>query len=123
MSYCPLLSSGDVTTAANGAATGYIECPNGGLLLGLSYVKDETTPYDNGVQLIATVDQTAAALVTVANMNASVTKYPRALEHATANGADLLTYTPIPIAAGHRIKLAISSGGDTKKGAFFALLG
>lgn len=122
-----------VTTNASGDGTGYILVDPGALVLAIGYTKDGTTPYSNGVGLAVTVEATAQAVLALAsggsNMDASLVKYPRAQVHDAADGSVMTVdgtrknVAPVPVAQGQRLKFVVNAGGNTKTGAFYALLG
>lgn len=131
MSFVAALSV-TITTAADGSATGYIDCINGGLLLGISYVKPSSGGFDNNVTLVVTVAETGQPVVSfgAGAIDASLVTYPRAQVHSVAAGGTGLTLdgtrinaAPIPICAGHRLKFVIAAGGNAKVGTFYAQVG
>lgn len=115
-----------VTTAADGSATAYTENV-WGRVLSVIYVKDGTTPFDNGGTLTVTAEATGEAILTKTNLNASAVFYPRPGVCDTSAAA--LTYDgthavgePVTL-ANDRVKLVMASGGATKNGAFHVVIG
>jgi len=116
----------DVVTAADGSATAYSAVVNG-RVLSIQYVKDATTPFSDGVDFTVTGEITGTTLWSELNVNASKAVAPREQVHSTAGVG--LTYDgtravcePVGFAE-ERVKIVIASGGDTKKGRFYILVG
>jgi hypothetical protein len=81
--------------------------------------------YDDGVGIVVTGETSGIEILTLAAMNASVIKNPRGDAHEIADGTDSLYASQdmpvkvlIPL-ANERIKIVVSSGGDTKTGLFY----
>lgn len=110
-----------VTTDSGGAAEDYLPAFRG-RMIAITYLKNASTPYDNGVDFALTNETTGESIWTGTNVNASTTIYPRVATHTTAGAA--VTYDgtrPVlepPAFGRHRCKIVISSGGDTKVGSF-----
>jgi len=110
-----------IKTDADGNGTGYVGVVKLGHIWAIRYVKDD---YDNGVGIVVTAEDSGMEILTLTNMNASVTKNPRGDAHNIADGSDALYASQdqpvkvlIPIAY-ERIKIVVSGGGDTKSGLF-----
>lgn len=103
-----------VTTAADGTATAY--SPNvTGEIHAISYVK---TDFANGVDFAVTLEATGEVVWTGTDVNASAVVYPLVAGTVAGTGvASTLVQVPI-VAANDRIKIVISSGGNTKSGTF-----
>ena len=112
-----------ITVDGSGDGTGYTPDVNG-YVESIRYVK---TDYANNVTLAATGETTGTAILALAagQMDASVTKNPRAAVHAVADGAALLyaaggaAVTDRLAIAGERIKLVVGAGGESKTGTFY----
>lgn len=108
------------TTNSDGDVTAYTTACVNGKLLAVRYVK---TDYADGIDVDITLESSGLALLSVDDMNASVTYYPRAELHDTAGVA--LTYDgtePVPDTlpiGNERIKVIVASGGNTKTGTFY----
>jgi len=115
-----------VTTDASGDGTGYVYAGPGGNVLAIRYVKVD---YDNTADFTITDDVTGQAILTVANVTASTSYYPRAQVHDTADGSVMTldgtrkSAAPVPVGAGGRIKIVVAQGGNVKSGTFHVLLG
>jgi hypothetical protein len=115
-----------LVTAADGSATGYSpRCS--GKVHSITYAKDGTIPYANGVGVTVTAEATGDAIWAEAAVNASANRHPRAPTHSTAGVAALYaaggTAIQDPVAiANDRIKVVIASGGNAKSGVFHFLL-
>jgi hypothetical protein len=111
------------TTTSAGAATVYTPAVTGRVLQ-IRYVK---TDFADGVDVAVTLETTGLAVLTEANVNASVTFVPRQATH-DVNG-DGLTYdgtytqTDFVYVANERVQIAVTSGGDTKTGTFYVWIG
>ena len=108
-----------VTTDASGDATVYSAHVRG-LLSQIRYVKDD---FDNGVDFTITNETTGETLWTQSNVNADATVAPRQATHGTDGTASLYAAAGEPVEdkiaiPGHRIKIVIAQGGDTKNGTF-----
>ncbi len=116
-----------ITTDADGDGTGYTPNIVSGYVESIRYVKPVSGGYENNVTLAVTGEDTGTAILSLAagQMDASVTKNPRAAVHAVADGAALvLNSDDDPVTdklaiAGERIKLVVAAGGDTKTGTFY----
>lgn len=115
----------DVTTAADGSATAYSAVTKG-LLHSVSYLKDGTVPFADGVDFTVTVENTGEGVWTQADQNAAATKYPRPANHDLVGAGVTFDGTrPIRdmVAIGNsRFKIVIGSGGNAKKGRFVFVL-
>lgn len=111
-----------IETAADGSATAYSPAGLTGRVEAIVYVKDGTTPFDNGVDFTITVESTGQSLWTDADVNASQTVYPVQPANLGATGAaSVLTEVPIVI-ANDRVKFVIAQGGNAKDGVFHLVL-
>ena len=115
-----------ITTNADGDGIGYIGQVLNGHIWTIRYVKDD---YDNGVGVVISGETSGIEILTLAAMNASVTKNPRGNAHEIADGTDS-EYTgqdqPVKVLiplANERIKVVVSAGGDTKSGMFHFWIG
>ncbi len=118
-----------ITTDTHGDGTGYIAPTQPGFIRGIRYVKAASASYSDGVQAVITGETSGMAILTWAAMNATGTKCPQMPTHdlsATAEDyndeSDEAVNAPIPVAS-ERIKIVISSGGDTKTGTFHIWIG
>ncbi|KPK71862.1 MAG: hypothetical protein AMJ84_05455 [Acidithiobacillales bacterium SM23_46] len=116
----------DVTTDASGNATAYTD-PLNGPIFSIQYVKPGSGGFADGVDFNITLERTGRQLWVQENVNASAEVRPRAATHKP--DGTVLTYDdtyevrdPI-VAAGERIKIAVSNGGDTKQGTFHIQVG
>lgn len=115
-----------ITTAVDGTGAGYVYPDAGGSVLAIRYVK---TDYANGVDFVVTDETTGQAILTVADVNASASFYPRAQVHDVADGSVMTldgtrkATAPVPVGAGSKVKIAVAQGGDTKTGTFHVLIG
>lgn len=105
--------------AADGTGTFYSPYLSG-LLESIQYVK---TDYANGVDFTITAEATGETLWTESDVNAAVTKRPRAAVHSTAGVAALYasggTAVTDKIALSRdRVKIVIASGGTSTTGSF-----
>lgn len=115
-----------VTTAADGTAIAYSP-KTSGEIHSIQYVKDDTTPFADGVDFTVTAESTGEGIWTEANVNASATRYPRAPTHSPAGAAALYAAGGTAVSAriglgGDRVKVAIAQGGNAKVGAFHLLV-
>jgi hypothetical protein len=111
-----------ITTDASGDGTGYTGAISG-RVLGIRYVK---TDYADTVDFTITANTTGQAILTVANVTASATYYPRDQVHDTADGSALTMdgtrKMVAPVALGQdTVKIVVAAGGDTKSGTFYVL--
>lgn len=86
----------------------------------IRYIK---TDFTDGVDFVITSDVAGETIWSESNVNASATRYPRAPTHSTAGAASLYAAAGEAvndrIAVGDdRVKIVVSSGGDTKAGTF-----
>lgn len=106
------------TTDAAGAATVY-SARITGKLLGIVYVK---TDFATGVDFTITSEATGETVWTQANVDASAVKYPRRLVQDTVGVDIAATYDSIYL-GNDRVKIVIATGGITKTGTFYLLMG
>jgi len=112
-----------VTTAADGSATAYSEVLTGRL----SQVRYVKTDFADNSTFAITAEATGETLWGESNVNASATRAPRQATHSTAGAASLYAAAGAAVndkiaLANDRIKIAITSGGDTKTGVFHFVL-
>lgn len=113
-----------ITTNASGAGTGYTDVVNG-RILHIRYVK---TDFDNGSTFTVTGETTGASIWTESSVNASAERLPKQPTHSllgvaalyASGGTAVLDYVVI---ANERIKIAVTSGGNTKTGTFHITVG
>jgi len=115
-----------IETDADGNGEGYVGITEPGHIWTIRYVKDD---YDNGVGIVISGETSGIEILTLAAMNATVTKNPRGNAHEIDDGTDSLyegqgpnVKVLIPIAF-ERIKVVVSAGGDTKSGMFHFWIG
>jgi hypothetical protein len=102
------------TTDASGNATVYSEAVTGEIH-SIAYTK---TDFAAGVDFAVTLEGTGEVLWTGTDVNASAVVYPVVAATVAGTGvASALLQVPI-IAANDRVKFVVSSGGNTKTGAF-----
>lgn len=117
----------DITTNGSGDGTGYTDVVDG-LIQAIRYVKDGSTPYDNGVDFTITTETSGQAVLTATNVAASATYQPRAATVDVTNAAALYAAggtavnDRLPVGA-ERIKIVVAQGGDTKSGRFHVYIG
>ena len=112
-----------ITADASGDATGYIDCPRDGLLHAIRYVKDG---YGTGVDFVITLETTGAPVLTVSDVTASKTWYPRAqicdilgVDEDYNDESDEAVNDRIPV-AGERIKIVVDEATASGAGTFYA---
>lgn len=104
-----------ITTNSSGAGAATVNIPGDRLLYGVQYIK---TDYADGVDMTVTTANSvvAATLLTIANMNAAASYFPR-VDACGATGTALsqnMTYIPLF----GDVTITIAQGGDTKVGTF-----
>lgn len=114
-----------ITTNADGDGIGYVGKVESGHIRAIRYVKDG---YDDGVGVVITGETSGIAILVLAAMNATVTKYPRGDAHKQADGTDAEYASGYPVKvlipiANERIKVVISAGGNIKTGLFYVWIG
>lgn len=107
------------TVAADGTGTFYSPYLSGHLE-SIQYVK---TDYTDGVDFTITAEATGETLWTESNVNAAVTKRPRAATHSTVGVASLYAAAGEAVVdkivlSRDRVKIAIAAGGASKIGSF-----
>lgn len=118
------LKSIALTTDASGDCTAYSDVPVTGRVYAVKYVK---TDFDDTADITITTENTVQTILTLTNITASATKYPRSPVqdetgvNATLDGTRLLR-EPICVFA-ERIKIVVAQGGNVKTGAIIVLLG
>jgi len=110
-----------VDAAGNGI---FYSPPVYGKLVSITYAK---TDYANGVDFTITGETTGQTLWTEVDVNAGVTKYPRAGTHSTAGVAALYAaggtaVNTMVALGGERVKIVIAQGGVSTTGAFHIVL-
>ena len=118
----------DVTTIADGSATAYTTNAVHGPIHSIQYIKDGTTPFDNGVDFTITTEETLQNLWVDTNVNASETVCPRQPTHDSTGAASLYAAADEPVetsimAVNERIKIVIAQGGNVKLGQFKIIVG
>ncbi len=108
-----------VTTAADGSATAYSAVLSG-YIHSVQYIK---TDFADGVDFTITAEDTGQTIWTESDVNAAVTKLPRAGVASTAGVAALYasagTAVMERVALGRdRVKIVIAQGGNAKSGSF-----
>jgi len=119
MSYAQRLAV-TVTTDASGDATEYVEGFTYGKLSQIRYVK---TDFDDGATFAITTETSSETLWSETGVNASATRAPRQVTHATDGELVLFTTAGESVRdkiaiANERIKIVVSGGGNVKTGAF-----
>lgn len=115
-----------VTTASDGTATAY--SPRiAGKIHAIHYVKPGSGSFDDGVDFAITAEATGENIWTESNVNASAVRYPRAPTHSQAGVAALYAASGTAVQdkvalASDRVKIAITSGGNAKTGAFHIMV-
>ena len=112
-----------ITADASGDATGYIACPSDGKLHAISYTKDG---YGDGVDFVITLETTATPVLTVTNVTATTTWFPRAqvcdilgVGEDYNDESDEAVNDRIPV-AGERIKIVVDEATASGAGTFYA---
>ena len=115
-----------IKTNVDGDGIGYIGKITSGHIWTIRYVKDD---YDDGVGIVITGETSGIEILTLAAMNATVTKNPRGNAHEITDGTDSEYASQdqpvkvlIPL-ANERIKVVVSAGGNTKSGLFYFWIG
>ncbi|SHF05165.1 hypothetical protein SAMN02745157_1522 [Kaistia soli DSM 19436] len=116
----------NVTTAADGTAT-VLSPKVSGKLHSITYLKDGTTAFTDGVDFTITANVSGENLWTESNVNAGTTRYPRAPTHTQAGAAALYAAGGVAVLdkiglANDQAKIQIAQGGNAKKGAFLFLV-
>lgn len=116
----------DVTTAADGTAAVFSPRVSG-KVHSVHYLKDGTAAFSNGVDFAVTAEATGENIWTENDVNASTLRYPRAPTHSQAGVAALYAAGGTAVQdkiglANDRVKIAITAGGNAKKGQFFVLV-
>lgn len=116
----------DVTTAADGTAT-FFSPRVSGKVHSVHYLKDGAAAFSNGVDFAITAEATGENIWTENDVNASTLRYPRAPTHSQAGVAALYAAGGTAVQdkiglANDRVKIAITAGGNAKKGQFFVLV-
>lgn len=115
----------DVTTgASDGAGTGYTAVPVTGRIVSIQYVKDATVPFADGSTMTVTGEKTGIAIWSEAAVNASAIRCPRQATHSTAGAASLYAVGGAAVndcvfVAAERVKIAVSSAGNSKTGKYY----
>lgn len=115
----------ELTTAADGSATGYTPTVTG-RVLSLRYVK---TDFADGVGFTVTSEATGETIWAEAAVNASASRAPRLATHGSEDGA-VAKYAAAgtfvrdyAFLANDRVKIVVASGGDVKTGAVHVVIG
>lgn len=112
-----------VTTAADGTATAYSPYLSG-YVHSIQYVK---TDFADGVDFTITAEATGQTIWAESDVNAAVTKLPRAGTASTAGVAALYASGGTAVnerlaLSRDRVKIAIAQGGNAKSGSFFIVV-
>jgi len=115
-----------VTTDNTGAATAYMPRTTG-KVHSITYLKDATNAYADGVDFTITAELTGESIWAESNVNATAARYPRAPTHSQAGAAALYAAGGTGVLdkvaiANDRIKIVVAQGGSAKVGRFIALL-
>lgn len=115
-----------LVTDAGGNATAYSPRLSG-KAWSVTYLKDGTNPFANGVGITVTCEATGEQIWAEAAVNATAVRHPRAPTHSTAGAAALYaaggTAVQDAVAiANDRIKVVINAGGNAKVGAIHITL-
>lgn len=113
-----------VTTDAAGAATEYFPVMTGAIL-SIHYTKGD---FATGVDFAITTETLAQGVWTESNVDASAARAPRQATHSVAGVAALYAAAGTAVndfvyLANERVKVVISSGGNTKTGTFDLIVG
>lgn len=116
----------DVTTDAAGDAVVYSEQLNGELC-NIIYVKDDSTPFADGVDFAVSLERSAQPVWTESDVNASKDIAPRQQVSDIAGIGLVASATGAPLidrfqSGDDRFKFVISNGGDTKTGQFILII-
>lgn len=110
-----------VLTAADGSGTFYTKHMTG-IVLGIHIV----VPGSGGIEATAdftiTAERTGAAVLTVANVNGSTSKYPRVITHKAADGTDEAVSDYLGIHY-DRLKIVVAQGGNAKAATVYVDVG
>ena len=112
-----------ITVNASGDGTGYAVVKQGlnhGNIHAIRYVKDD---YVAGIDVVITGETSEIAILSVTDMNASATYFPRAATCDVSAAASFYAAEGEPVEdripiANERIKIVVASGGNTKTGTF-----
>lgn len=114
-----------IVTASDGSATvGYTDIADG-FVHAITYVK---TDYADGVDVTITAEASGLPIVTLTDMNAATTVYPRAATVTAAGAAALYAAAGVAVldripVAGERVKISVASGGNSHTGVFHVYVG
>ena len=115
----------DLTTAVGGAASAYTHALTGKIAQ-ITYVKDGSNGFANGVDFDVTVETTGQVVWDQDNVNATATVAPRQPTHTTAGVAATLDGTVAALdkiaLAEERLLISVANGGDGKAGRFVIVL-
>lgn len=95
-----------------------------GFIESIQYVKDDTTPYADGVDVTVTSDKTGEVIWTGTDVNASTVVRPRANTCSTAGVAALYAASGTAVTdkiavSTDRVKIVLAQAGASKVGTFF----
>lgn len=112
------------TGASSGAGTGYTGVVNG-RILSIQYVK---TDFTDGSTMTVTGEETGTAIWSETGVNASTVRAPRMATHSTAGAAALYAAGGTAIndyitIANERVKIEVTSAGNSKTGTYYVLWG
>lgn len=109
------VSTGGATVYTSGLVNGHVDA--------IRYVKGD---FSNGSTMVATGENTGIAIWSESNVDASATRYPRAATQDILGAASLFVAAGEPVEtkiaiADERIKIIITSAGNSKTGTFYIL--
>ena len=107
------------TTSTGGAGTNYTPVVTG-RVLAIQYVSDAGAAFASTAVFAVTAEQTGESLW-AETVLASTVRYPRIATH-TASGAANTAVDAIAV-ANDRVKIVVSSGGNSKTGLFNVIIG
>lgn len=115
-----------LVTDASGDVTAYTPAFYGKIAT-IRYVKDGTTPFDNGVDFTLTNETTGEVIWDEDDVNASATRAPRQATHDTVGAASLYAAAGEPVedkivVGGHRVKIVVAQGGNVKTGVVYIIV-
>lgn len=111
--------TGEITTSASGAATHYVPTQYArGMFEAIRYVADASTAFSTDMDVVVLGQTSGIPILTMTDVAGTITRYPRATTVSTNDAARSNTEgAKIPI-NNEQIEIRISSGGNTKEGAF-----
>ncbi len=110
----------NITTSTGGSGSGVTTLVYG-FVQAIRYVAHASTPYSTTVGIDITAGVSGADILTGYNTSGSFTVAPRN-PVVTTTGGSTSGREPVPV-ADEAVSIAITSGGDTKTGAFHIYVG